>query len=370
MQCRHNCAELYIYPMEVSMNNTVNRIMICRTDNIGDVVLTLPLAGYLKNNYPNATISFLCRRYAAGVVRNCRFVDRVITLESINDPAEFFAELNLDIIVFAFPSKVLAKAARKAGIGMRIGTSHRLYHWIYCNKLVHFTRVNSTLHEAQLNFMLLRPLGLEQPPTLSDIPAMYGLVAPDNPDIKVLFSPHQFNLILHPKSNGNGREWPIERYAELACLLRSHSDITLWITGSTAEGEWIASHGADLLAMPNVIDVCGRFDLEGLTSFIGSANGLIASGTGPMHLAAALGQRTLGLFPPIKPIHPARWAPLGVRAQTLCRSERCIRCEDINTCSCMLDIAAEEVADIVLGWLEQVKKVLPESKQKKVTAHG
>ena len=40
----------------------------------------------------------------------------------------------------------------------------------------------------------------------------------------------------------------------------------------------------------------------------------MASGTGPLHVAAASGINTLGLFPSVRPIHPERWAPLGKKA--------------------------------------------------------
>lgn len=41
---------------------------------------------------------------------------------------------------------------------------------------------------------------------------------------------------------------------------------------------------------------------------------MVASGTGPLHLAAALGINAIGLFPTIRPIHPGRWQPIGMKA--------------------------------------------------------
>lgn len=325
-------------------------ILICRTDNIGDVVLTLPLAGFLKSRFPGVKIDFLCRDYAAPVVAGCRHVDRVITLETLGDPVSFFAGLGIDTIIFAYPDKRLAKAARQARVENRVGTSHRLFHWWTCNRLVHFSRVKSGLHEAQLNFRLLRPLGIEIVPQLADIPALYGLAAGRDEDAEKLCSGDSFKLILHPKSNGNGREWPILHYAELVRLLGLHRGIECWITGSAREGEWLQQNASAMLAEPNVVNLCGRFDLHGLCALIGGANGLIASGTGPLHIAAALGQRTLGLFPPLKPIDPARWAPLGERAQVLCRPGDCASCKDPSACPCMNDITPQQVVEVVLQW--------------------
>jgi heptosyltransferase-3 len=63
-----------------------------------------------------------------------------------------------------------------------------------------------------------------------------------------------------------------------------------------------------------IVDMTGKMTLPQLISFISNADGLIASGTGPLHIAAMAGINTLGLFPSVRPIHPGRWAPLGKKA--------------------------------------------------------
>jgi len=326
-------------------------ILICRTDNIGDVVLTLPLAGYLKKLYPGARVDFLCRAYAAPLVENCVFVDEVLVLEDLEDPAAYFKTAGVDAIIFAFPNRRLALAAKRAGVRNRVGSSHRWFHWFTCNKLAHFSRANSCYHEAQLNFALLAPLGIEHMPALVALPPLFGLSAPRLPAVVARLVPGRFNLILHTKSNGNGREWPLEHYAALAHALLEYADVHIWLTGSTAEGAAIAAAAPALLAAPNVSDLCGRLTLEELMALINACDGLVASGTGPLHMSAALGRPTLGLFPPIKPIHPGRWGTLGAKAQTLCVDEPCAACVNAARCACMLAITPERVVAVVLGWL-------------------
>ena len=325
-------------------------VLICRTDNIGDVVLTLPLAGYLKRRYPGIRVDFLCRAYAAPVVRHCRFIDTVIAVETLDDPAAFFARAQFDTIIFAYPQRRLALAARKARVRFRVGTSHRWFHWLACNRLAHFSRARSTLHEAQLNFALLRPLGIDVRPELAALPALYGLAAPRVAAVDALVSEAPFNLILHPKSNGNGREWPAAHYARLAQGLLGEPDIRFWITGSAAEGRVLATEAAALLALPNVRNLCGQLELDGLLALMAACDGLVASGTGPLHMAAALGRPVLGLFPPLPPIDAARWGGVGQRAQSLCLAQPCGGCSDAAACACMQGIAPERVADVILAW--------------------
>ena len=348
------------------MITSMRHVLICRTDNLGDVVLTLPLAGYLRQLFPALKIGFLCRRYAAAVVAQSAAIDYVVEREtldgSLDEAVAWLSEARIDTIIFAKPDRRLGAAAKKAGIAQRVGTSHRWFHWMYCNRLAHFSRVKSTLHEAQLNFALLRPLGIDTIPPVSGIAPLYRMRAPSaatsNPDeagAASWFDPACFNLILHPKSNGNGREWPVDHFVALAKLLSTEPAIRLWITGSENEGVWLARHAPSLLQQPNVRNLCGSLSLAQLTARIATADGLIASGTGPVHIAAATGQRTLGLYPPLKPIHPGRWAPIGLRAQTLARSEPCNGCADPADCACMRSITPQEVAQIVFGWQREAR---------------
>lgn len=337
-------------------------ILICRNDNIGDVVLTLPITAWLKSRFPSAKISFMVRGYAAAVPAACATVDEVITAESVEDrPFRFFRESGVDTVIFAQPdmalNRKLAKAAFLARIPNRIGNARqKLYMALYCNRRVRFSKREMPVHESQFNFEFLKPLGLTTVPTQQEIAAMYRWKAAPDAEVSALVARHEFNLLIHPKSNGHGREWPAAYFGALADLLAAHPRIHLWVTGSAREGEWLQQHEPALLQRPNVTSLCGKLSLGQLVSLIQAADGLIASGTGPLHLAAALGQRTLGLFPPTRPMHPGRWAPLGPRASFLCMPESCCpECAKLQTpsCGCLEKIRPESVAAEVLAWEAQ-----------------
>ncbi|MBY0574225.1 MAG: glycosyl transferase, partial [Undibacterium sp.] len=271
----------------MSMLNRTH-FLICRTDNIGDVVLTLPITTYLKRHFPKIKISFLCRAYAAPIVRSCASVDEVICLEDITDPLYFFQQSTFDTVLFAQPNKTLARAAHQAGIANRIGNVHRnWFHYLHCNRWVLINKSRSPLHEAQINFEFLRALGIKVLPSLEEIGEMFNLVPP--PDPCVFLSPDSFNLVLHPKSNGNGREWPSAYFTELVHLLAREKNIHCYVTGSAAEGQSLSDAAPDLLSAPNVTNLCGTLSLKALIGVIAEADGLIASGTGPLHISSALG---------------------------------------------------------------------------------
>eukprot|EP01037_Dinobryon_pediforme_P024701 gene24701-26582_t len=284
---------------------TSKHILISRQDNIGDVILTLPMAAQLKQLNPGVKITMLCRAYAAEVVRYCDDIDDVVEIESIQaDLVGYLKQSDIDTVILAQPDRALAKAAFRAGIRHRVGNARqKLYQLLFCNRRVRFSKGLSESHESQINFEFLRPYGVKTIPDLSQIPSLYHFSIPTDAASSVL-------------------EWPISSYLALAQELGKQSHVHIWLTGSAKEGEWLQENAVQLLALPNVSNICGKQSLAQLTSFIHQADGLIASGTGPMHLSAAIGQRTLGLFPPTRPMHPGRWAAIGRRASNLCMAER------------------------------------------------
>ncbi len=336
------------------MPASIQKIIISRTDNIGDVILTLPVAGFLREKFPQATIGFLGKSYTRPVITASRFVDEFIDRDQVLNSPGLLKDFGADAIIFIYPDREVAKLAKQVGIALRIGTSHRLFHWQYCNKLVNLSRKSSERHEAQLNFSLLKPLGLHYLPALSEIPQWYGmdqwqgsLPAP----IAASVQTSKFKLVLHPKSKGSAREWPLSNYLQLAQLL-TPNQFEIFVTGTQAEGELIRQQNADLLALPHVTDVTGQLSLTELISLIAQADGLVACSTGPLHIAAALGKFTLGIYPPLRPMHPGRWAPIGTQAHFLCLLKDCTDCRKTQNCSCIRSIEVQQVLDQLIQFYE------------------
>lgn len=320
------------------------KVIISRTDAIGDVVLTLPMAGVLRELYPESRIYFLGRSYTREVVEASVYVDEFINWDEYKDLPEAEAVENMkaigaDTIIHVFPNKQIARLSRRAGISQRIGTTNRIYHWLTCNTLVRLSRRHSPYHEAQLNLKLLVPLGAAALYSLDEIGGYYGLtrLAPLAPDIAGRIDPHRFNLVLHPKSRGSAREWGLDNFGELIRLLPKDR-FNIFITGTAAEGDLVKPL---LNEHPGVVDLTGRLSLAELMTFLSRVDGLVAASTGPLHLAAALGINALGIYPPIKPMHPGRWAPIGPKAAVFVKDTDCEACRKTGDCVCMRSVQPE-----------------------------
>ncbi len=331
------------------------RLLISRTDNIGDVILTLPLAALLKQHYPNAQILFLARNYVESIIHANPHVDQFISWDELNAPPEKQAlnqikALNIDTIIHVFPHRKIARLAQKANIKTRIGSSRRWYHKLYCNQKINFSRANSSLHEAQINLKLLAPFSMtddyskEQLIPLATLTSQHDLPV----YLKNHLDPQRFNLIIHPLSNGNGREWPIDYYQQLIHKL-DHSQFNILVTGSEKESDQLKQ--SPLKHCSNAIDLTGKLTLNELLIFMSHCDGLIAASTGPMHMAAALGIRTLGLYAAKPGINPSRWGPLGKQAETLMIEKPCNRACDNNHCPCIQQISVDQVKQVLNRWI-------------------
>jgi heptosyltransferase-3 len=348
----------------------LKRIILSRTDSIGDVILTLPMAGVLKKYLPGCAVIFLGKSYTRPVIEASENVDQFLDWDEIQmpdagDPVTRIKDLKADIIIHVFPDHNICKLARKAGIPLRIATSHRWFTPLYCNELLHFSRVNSELHEAQLNLKMLAPLGITADFSLTEIPDFYGLtkvtsyeaignrqqaIGKRNPVslIRNSSSVIRNSLILHPKSKGSAREWGLENFSRLIELLPQEK-FKIYITGTVEDGILMK----DFLQKNKdvVTDLTGKLTLSELISFIASCDGLIAASTGPLHIAAALGKFVLGLYAPMQPIYPKRWAPIGKNADYLVfDKEGCTDCKRSADCTCIRSIKPEDVASKLVNW--------------------
>ena len=319
----------------------VNRIVISRTDSIGDVVLTLPMCQAIKEHYPESHLMFLAADYTIPVIRNCPYIDEHVSWTSISqepttNQLEAFRNLQADVFIHVFPRKEISDLAKKVKIKHRIGTSHRSFHLLTCNHRVNFTRKRSNLHESQLNFHLLQPLGI-------DIPKFERLSAGKYLASNGSNSQFAKGVILHPKSKGSAMEWPLEKYVELAELLKSETKV--YVSGTEEEGSFFKTA---FKWDDSLIDLSGQFTLSEFQSFVGNQKALIACSTGPLHFAGALGVPAIGIYTQKKPMHPGRWRPLGENSVTVTLQDNC-PCK--KSCTCVDSISVSKVHKTVLSYL-------------------
>jgi ADP-heptose:LPS heptosyltransferase len=148
------------------------------------------------------------------------------------------------------------------------------------------------------------------------------------------------------------RRWPAARHAELSRLLADEDEATVVLVGAPSE----VAHVAEVRALAGatrrgaVLDWSGRLAFDEFLALLARADLVVSNDSGPMHIAAAMGTPTLGLFGPETPV---LYGPLGARAHALWKPVVCSPCINVHnnkqvTCwrgtpECLTGIAVQEV---------------------------
>jgi heptosyltransferase III len=292
-------------------------VVIANPHAIGDALMTFPMAGAIRRKWPRSRLYFTGRPYVSALVQACEFFDGFIDSQAIVDDPATLNRLEAEVFLNPFPDDELARAAFAARVPIRVGNLFRRSA-IYCNRYVAY---GSTLKSHVLDFYLQhsRMLGVPSHPLPSGHRELFGLsrVGALPETLRPLLDARRFNLILHPKSGGSGREWPLRHYLELARSLAAMNAFKLILTGTESERAQVERECPELLNGGLAADLMGSLSAAELLALVEAADGLLASSTGPLHVAAALGRHALGLYAAGYGLGAQAWGPVGPLARTL-----------------------------------------------------
>jgi ADP-heptose:LPS heptosyltransferase len=323
------------------------RILVSRIDNLGDVVMVLPALRWLKSQHSGLRIEMVVRDYARALTQACPWVDRVWSPEEVakavaaHQPAP-------DAVFHLQSSRALLRDCARWRIPIRVGNLLRSAHWLACNRWVCFSKRRMREHESHLSWRYFAAVF-----DLAPSAAQWAALLKDKgwlnvPQPAPRCEPSPLHVLVHPGSNGNGRQWPLPHFAALVGALHAAGH-TVSVTGAAAERPALATWLAQLPA--GVLDEVGRHSLAQFIERIASADCLVASGTGPLHLAGACGVHAVGIFPPLLPIGALRWRPIGPRVTVLQTTDQapCQRVCSNADCACMAAVTPSLVLHAVLA---------------------
>jgi len=266
------------------------RILFVTSTRIGDAVLSSGLLAHLVERYPAARLTIACGPAAAPLFEAMPNLETIIPLQKRRRSAHWLG------LWSRCASKYwhLVVDLRRTGLAYLLPTFRRRL----------MGPGEPGLHKVE---QYARTLGLEDPPppriwTTEAHQARARELIPDGPPI----------LGLGPTANWPGKEWRAERFAELAERLTGGGGILpgarLAVFSAPDERERAL---ASLAAVPGKrrIDLAGTLDLLTAHACLARCDFFVGNDSGLMHLAAAAGTPTLGLFGPSRPEHYAPWGP-------------------------------------------------------------
>jgi heptosyltransferase-2 len=147
-------------------------------------------------------------------------------------------------------------------------------------------------------------------------------------------------VALAPGAVGPSKRWPASAYAALTRRLIAEG-LNVWVIGGPEE----QALAGEIIADTTARDLTGN-DLRNAILALATAALAVSNDSGLLHVAAALGTPTVGIFGPTSPWH---WAPLNPLAATIetaskldCRPCHKPACRLVHH-RCMRDIPPEQV---------------------------
>jgi ADP-heptose:LPS heptosyltransferase len=303
------------------------RVLVCKTEQRGDVILAIPALRALRSRYPDARLTVLAGPWSVELLRAVPGVDEVLVLD--HPPLAFEAgrlptgaeraelvaklkqagfDLGVDLTGDPWLIRVLAEAGVTPRIGPRdSGASELLHRSVSIPPDLH--RVEGMLSivglagaatdDASPRLAPPEAVRREAERTLSDL----GVAPPF--------------VVVHPGGRALKR-WPVERHVELVSRLIRHTSDTVVILAGPDEPEVAAAFSTAAGAGRVKLWPGGSFLAVG--ELIRRARLFIGNDSGVAHLAAAVGATTVTIFGPAR---VSRWAPRSERGSVLSTDEAC-----------------------------------------------
>jgi heptosyltransferase III len=262
------------------------RILFVTSNRIGDAVLSTGLLDHLIRTYPDSRITVACGPVAEGVFLRMPNLERLITMEkrprglhwlplwaaTVGKRWDLVVDIRASLISWLVPTRRRATSRRRGG--------------------------HKTVELASI-------LNLSPPP----LPVAW--TGPEDRALAARLLPAGVPIIaLGPTANWTGKVWPPERFAALFHELRARlPDARALVLAGPGEQERALATPL-LTALPDAIDLAGRLSLPEVAACLARAALFVGNDSGLMHLAAATGTPTLGLFGPT-PME--EYAPAGRR---------------------------------------------------------
>jgi heptosyltransferase-2 len=303
-----------------------SRILVVRTDRVGDVILATPLIRALRMTFPLAHLAALVRPYTRDVLLHNPHLNEIL----VDDPGGAHAgrggfwhqvrslrAKRFDTALLLLPTERMAWMLFLAGIRTRIGVGTKLYEVLTCMRTVSRNKYIPLRHEADYCMDLGRAIGVSTDDLRTEVFLTDSERRTAGARLRQAGAATGGPLIgIHPGSGKSAPNWRVERYAQLArTLLDRHPDATVVLTGSEAERSF--SPALSAAGSRRIVDLVGLLTLRDLMGVISRYSLLVSASTGPMHVAAALRIPTVSLFCPLTACSPRLWGPLGNRSEVV-----------------------------------------------------
>ncbi len=347
----------------------MKKFLIINPFGIGDVLFTTPVVRAIKESLPESRIGYWCNERVGDILKDNPRIDRVFALsrgdlkrisgrsriEGLRSSWGLFAGIkkeHFDISLDFSLEHRYSLISKLAGIRRRIGFNYK-------NRGRFLTDSQDLAgyqdkHAVEYCLGLLEPLGIK-----AKDPGLELFINPQAQskaelivkDLRI--SGKELLIGISPGAgvswgeNAVYKHWPAERFAQVADKFSKDSRARILLLGDETEKHLAERIIKAVSARP--LDLTGKTTLRELAAIIARLNLLVANDGGPLHMAVALGVKTVSLFGPVDERvygpYPASDKHIVLKRDLTCRP--CYKNMRFNGCVnnrlCLEGISADEV---------------------------
>ena len=294
----------------------IKRILVSRTDKIGDLILSIPSFFMLKKMYPNAELVAIVRKYNMDIVKNLAYIDRFVIIDEYNkaELLEKIAYFKADVFIALYNDKYVASLARASKAKIRIGPISKLNSFFTYNKGVLQKRSLSIKNEGQYNLDLVAKLDKKRFEEVYELNTRLILTDENKKVADMYFKENSIQgkcLVVNPFIGGSAKNITDKQYVNILKKVKDKmSDLNIIITSYITDEERTEKLSKDI-GKDKIFTFSNGASILNTASIIDRADAYFGASTGPTHIAGALGKKIVAIYPHKKTQSPTRWGILG-----------------------------------------------------------
>jgi heptosyltransferase-2 len=325
------------------------KIIVRGTNWIGDAVMQIPALRHLRSLFPDAHITLATRSWACGIFQDADFIDDISILErkeSVFQQAKKWRAGKFDLAILFTNSFQTALVAKFGKVKSRFGYANEGRSFLLTNPIEKPVWKDER-HEIFYYLNLVTEVEKHYFAKVSEFNPRFDLTVSGWRKAEVRQILEKFGIDWSKKliafcagsTNSRAKRWQTESYAKLNDRLQSEFGANVILIGD--QSEFDVSLEVVEKSKINPIVLTGKTSLAESTAILSLCDLLVSNDTGPAHISAALGTKTIVIF---GPTNPNTTYPIG--AEIIRREVECSPCM-LRDCPidhrCLTLISADEV---------------------------
>ena len=317
----------------------MKKILVIRLSSLGDIVLTQSAVQAVQNEFPDAQIHYLTKKVFVPIVEMFNCVDTIHYWENKYTLLKNLRKIKFDMAI-DLHSKLntfLIKSTINAKQTVTYNKKHFLRRQIVkgkTNKVISST--------VGLYFTALKKIGSESE---MSVPKLFPVKNTKMPKAFIINENVKY-IGLFPGALHKTKQYPLNLLAEFIDSVPTEWNCQFLIFGSESERDLVEELNS--ITETDIIDLCGKLNLQQLVFAINMMDVMITNDSGPMHIAAALEKPQIAIFGATHP--KLGFAPMNKKAILLSANLQCQPCSlhGSDNCpkkhfNCMKSISAEQI---------------------------